>query len=176
MKHLALVSCLLIAFASLGCGGTSDDTNGDVDGGTGGADGGTGGTDGGIDGGTGGTDGGTGGTNGGTGGTVGGDQCDYVGENTGAGWSGPPSCSATEILQGDPLTCTVQAVGGIDVGAIIVDRETPGFTQGKPEDKHGIRASNTAALALQDVRVDAVLRRHPRPPAIIPRTKKRSGS
>ncbi|MDY7101554.1 MAG: acyl-CoA dehydrogenase family protein [Actinomycetota bacterium] len=36
----------------------------------------------------------------------------------------------------------------------IVDRDTPGFEKGKPEDKHGIRASNTAALALQDVRVD----------------------
>ncbi len=37
----------------------------------------------------------------------------------------------------------------------IVDRDTPGFTKGKPEDKHGIRASNTAALSLQEVRVDA---------------------
>ena len=35
----------------------------------------------------------------------------------------------------------------------VVDRDTPGFTHGKPEDKHGIRASNTAALALQDVDV-----------------------
>ncbi|HSL59476.1 MAG TPA: acyl-CoA dehydrogenase family protein [Acidimicrobiales bacterium] len=37
----------------------------------------------------------------------------------------------------------------------VVDKGTPGFTHGKPEDKHGIRASNTAALSLQDVRVDA---------------------
>ena len=37
----------------------------------------------------------------------------------------------------------------------VVDRDTDGFTYGKPEDKHGIRASNTAALSLQDVRVDA---------------------
>jgi alkylation response protein AidB-like acyl-CoA dehydrogenase len=37
----------------------------------------------------------------------------------------------------------------------VVDRDTDGFTHGKPEDKHGIRASNTAALSLQDVRVDA---------------------
>lgn len=35
----------------------------------------------------------------------------------------------------------------------IVERETEGFTQGKPEDKHGIRASNTAALFLEDVYV-----------------------
>lgn len=37
----------------------------------------------------------------------------------------------------------------------IVERETEGFTQNKPEDKHGIRASNTAALFLEDVYVDA---------------------
>jgi alkylation response protein AidB-like acyl-CoA dehydrogenase len=37
----------------------------------------------------------------------------------------------------------------------VVDRDTPGFTHGKPEDKHGIRASNTAALFLEDVAVDA---------------------
>lgn len=33
----------------------------------------------------------------------------------------------------------------------IVERGAEGFTQGKPEDKHGIRASNTAALFLEDV-------------------------
>ncbi len=37
----------------------------------------------------------------------------------------------------------------------VVDRDVPGFEKGKPEDKHGIRASNTAALALQDVQVEA---------------------
>ena len=37
----------------------------------------------------------------------------------------------------------------------VVDRDAPGFAKGKPEDKHGIRASNTAALTLDDVRVDA---------------------
>jgi alkylation response protein AidB-like acyl-CoA dehydrogenase len=37
----------------------------------------------------------------------------------------------------------------------IVDRDTEGFERGKPEDKHGIRASNTAALSLQDVYVGA---------------------
>jgi alkylation response protein AidB-like acyl-CoA dehydrogenase len=37
----------------------------------------------------------------------------------------------------------------------VVERDTPGFTQGKPEDKHGIRASNTAALFLDDVFVPA---------------------
>jgi alkylation response protein AidB-like acyl-CoA dehydrogenase len=37
----------------------------------------------------------------------------------------------------------------------VVERNTPGFTPGKAEDKHGIRASNTAALSLDDVCVDA---------------------
>ena len=33
----------------------------------------------------------------------------------------------------------------------VVEKDVPGFTHGKPEDKHGIRASNTAALFLDDV-------------------------
>ena len=37
----------------------------------------------------------------------------------------------------------------------IVEKDTRGFTQDKPEDKHGIRLSNTAALAFNDVYVDA---------------------
>jgi alkylation response protein AidB-like acyl-CoA dehydrogenase len=37
----------------------------------------------------------------------------------------------------------------------VVERGTPGFTYAKPEDKHGIRLSNTAALFLDDVTVDA---------------------
>jgi alkylation response protein AidB-like acyl-CoA dehydrogenase len=37
----------------------------------------------------------------------------------------------------------------------IVERGAEGFSQGKPEDKHGIRASNTAALFLEDVYVPA---------------------
>ena len=37
----------------------------------------------------------------------------------------------------------------------IVERGAEGFTQGKPEDKHGIRASNTAQLFLEDVFVPA---------------------
>ena len=37
----------------------------------------------------------------------------------------------------------------------VLDRGTEGFTQGKPEDKHGIRLSNTAALFLDDVLVPA---------------------
>lgn len=37
----------------------------------------------------------------------------------------------------------------------VVERDAEGFEKGKPEDKHGIRASNTAALSLNDVYVDA---------------------
>ena len=37
----------------------------------------------------------------------------------------------------------------------IVEAGVPGFNHDKPEDKHGIRLSNTAALALNDVYVDA---------------------
>lgn len=37
----------------------------------------------------------------------------------------------------------------------IVEKGQPGFTTGKPEEKHGIRASNTAALVLEDVFVPA---------------------
>jgi alkylation response protein AidB-like acyl-CoA dehydrogenase len=36
----------------------------------------------------------------------------------------------------------------------VVDAGTPGFAHGRPENKHGIRASNTAALMLDDVVVD----------------------
>jgi alkylation response protein AidB-like acyl-CoA dehydrogenase len=35
----------------------------------------------------------------------------------------------------------------------VVERGTPGLSAGKPEDKHGIRASNTAALSREDVTV-----------------------
>ncbi|NIT52845.1 MAG: acyl-CoA dehydrogenase [candidate division Zixibacteria bacterium] len=37
----------------------------------------------------------------------------------------------------------------------VVEKGTDGFSYGKPEDKHGIRASNTASLSLDDVYVDA---------------------
>ena len=36
----------------------------------------------------------------------------------------------------------------------VVERGEDGFAQGKPENKHGIRLSNTAALSFTDVRVD----------------------
>ncbi len=35
----------------------------------------------------------------------------------------------------------------------VVDGDAPGLTRGDPEDKHGIRLSNTAALFFEDVRV-----------------------
>jgi alkylation response protein AidB-like acyl-CoA dehydrogenase len=37
----------------------------------------------------------------------------------------------------------------------VVEKGAPGFSHGKPEDKHGIRASNTAPLSLDEVYVDA---------------------
>ncbi len=37
----------------------------------------------------------------------------------------------------------------------VVDAGTPGLSHGKPEDKHGIRASNTAAVHLDGVEVEA---------------------
>jgi alkylation response protein AidB-like acyl-CoA dehydrogenase len=37
----------------------------------------------------------------------------------------------------------------------VMERDTPGFDHGKPEDKHGIRASNTAALSFDDAEVPA---------------------
>jgi alkylation response protein AidB-like acyl-CoA dehydrogenase len=37
----------------------------------------------------------------------------------------------------------------------VIEKGAPGFTHDKPENKHGIRLSNTAALSLSDVYVDA---------------------
>jgi alkylation response protein AidB-like acyl-CoA dehydrogenase len=37
----------------------------------------------------------------------------------------------------------------------VVEKGAPGFSHDEPEDKHGIRTSNTAALSLSDVYVDA---------------------
>jgi alkylation response protein AidB-like acyl-CoA dehydrogenase len=37
----------------------------------------------------------------------------------------------------------------------VVEKDTPGLSHGKPEDKHGIRASNTSTVSLEDVYVDA---------------------
>jgi alkylation response protein AidB-like acyl-CoA dehydrogenase len=50
---------------------------------------------------------------------------------------------------------TVLAVTPGGPSWFILERGAAGFTQGKPEDKHGIRASNTAALYLDDVFVPA---------------------
>ena len=53
----------------------------------------------------------------------------------------------------DRYTILANAPGGPTW--FLVDRGTEGFTHGKPEDKHGIRASNTAALFLENVYVPA---------------------
>ena len=53
----------------------------------------------------------------------------------------------------DRYTILANAPGG--ASWFLVDKGTEGFSHGKPEDKHGIRASNTAALFLEDVFVPA---------------------
>ncbi len=50
---------------------------------------------------------------------------------------------------------TVLAIAPGGPSWFVVEKDAPGFTHGKPEDKHGIRASNTAALFLEDVFVPA---------------------
>jgi alkylation response protein AidB-like acyl-CoA dehydrogenase len=52
----------------------------------------------------------------------------------------------------DLYTILAKAPGG--PSWFVVEKDTPGFGHGKPEDKHGIRASNTAALTLADVYLD----------------------
>jgi alkylation response protein AidB-like acyl-CoA dehydrogenase len=53
----------------------------------------------------------------------------------------------------DRYTILANAPGG--PSWFLVDKGAEGFTTGKPEDKHGIRASNTAALFLENVYVPA---------------------
>ena len=51
--------------------------------------------------------------------------------------------------------CTILANTPSGPSWFVVEKGAKGFTHGKPEDKHGIRLSNTAALALDDVYVNA---------------------
>ncbi len=53
----------------------------------------------------------------------------------------------------DVYTILANAPGGPTW--FVVEKGVAGFSHGKPEDKHGIRASNTAALFLEDVLVPA---------------------
>ena len=55
--------------------------------------------------------------------------------------------------EADLYTILANAPGG--PSWFIVEKGLPGFAAGKPEDKHGIRASNTAALFLDEVTVPA---------------------
>jgi alkylation response protein AidB-like acyl-CoA dehydrogenase len=50
---------------------------------------------------------------------------------------------------------TVLAMAPDGPSWFVVPKDTPGFAAAKPEDKHGIRLSNTAALFLDDVEVPA---------------------
>ncbi len=45
--------------------------------------------------------------------------------------------------------------GAKGISTFIVPTDAPGYRPGKPEDKMGLRASNTAAIALEDVRLPA---------------------
>jgi alkylation response protein AidB-like acyl-CoA dehydrogenase len=51
----------------------------------------------------------------------------------------------------------LEAKGSHGISAFLVPIDTPGFTVAKKEDKLGMRASDTAPLTLEDVRVDADL-------------------
>jgi alkylation response protein AidB-like acyl-CoA dehydrogenase len=51
-----------------------------------------------------------------------------------------------------------QTVGYEGIHAFLVERDTPGLTVAKTEDKMGLRCSDTVALDLQDVRVPAAQR------------------
>jgi alkylation response protein AidB-like acyl-CoA dehydrogenase len=53
----------------------------------------------------------------------------------------------------DAYTILALAPGG--PSWFVVEKGADGFAHGKPEDKHGIRVSNTAALSLNEVYVDA---------------------
>ena len=53
----------------------------------------------------------------------------------------------------DLYTVLAKAPGG--PSWFIVEKDVPGLSHGKPEDKHGIRASNTATVSLEGVYVDA---------------------
>src|SRR5256884_3801904 len=50
---------------------------------------------------------------------------------------------------------TVMARSERGISAFIVPTDTPGYRPGKPEEKMGLRASNTVSLALEDVRLPA---------------------
>jgi alkylation response protein AidB-like acyl-CoA dehydrogenase len=50
---------------------------------------------------------------------------------------------------------TDRAAGHRGISAFIVERGTPGLILGKPEDKMGLRGSDTVALTLEDLRVPA---------------------
>lgn len=53
----------------------------------------------------------------------------------------------------DVYTVLANAPGG--PSWFIVEKDAKGFRRGRPEDKHGIRASNTAPLSFDDIYVDA---------------------
>jgi alkylation response protein AidB-like acyl-CoA dehydrogenase len=53
---------------------------------------------------------------------------------------------------------TVMDTGAKGLSAFIVERDTPGLVIGKPEDKMGLRGSDTVSLSLEDVKVPVIHR------------------
>ena len=51
------------------------------------------------------------------------------------------------------LAVTNPSKGKSGISAFLVDRNTPGLSTGKPEDKLGMRSSDTVSLTMEDVRV-----------------------
>jgi alkylation response protein AidB-like acyl-CoA dehydrogenase len=51
------------------------------------------------------------------------------------------------------LTVTNPSKGKSGISAFLVDWNTPGLSTGKPEDKLGMRSSDTVSLTMEDVRV-----------------------
>ena len=51
------------------------------------------------------------------------------------------------------LACTDKALKHKGISAFIVERDTPGFSLGEPEDKLGIRGSSTSNLIFEDMRI-----------------------
>ena len=78
------------------------------------------------------------------------ERVDEDGRVIGYKLNGPSSGSATAASPtSTPCSPTPRAARA----GSCVEKGAPGLSHGKPEDKHGIRASNTAALSLEDVYV-----------------------
>mgnify|MGYP001553249632 CR=1 FL=1 len=62
-------------------------------------------------------------------------------------FQGPASAS------GNGLGSLSSKGASVGISAFLLERDTPGFSVGKKEDKLGMRGSDTAQLLMEDVRV-----------------------